>query len=108
MTISDWSDMFGDTITIEPFSSQDGHKKPTYGAGVVYNARVTGKQAKRVSDEGEDIFTTKMVWLETTSVPGMKDRITLPAGHSPTQPPIKDIKVVSDENGGVHHIKLFL
>lgn len=94
------------TVTIEPWTGQDVDGKPTYGAAVSYAAKVEARPRLVRTPEGHVIATRGVVYLQTTSVPSTKDRLTLPSGFGATQPPIAEVQIQTDEDG-VHHCEVW-
>lgn len=90
------------TITVEPFASIDLWGAKTYGAAVVYRARVQGKNTMITNTQGEEVVSRVQVYLAETV--GPKDRVTLPATFQPTQPEILSVQRVSDESGNHHTV----
>lgn len=90
------------TVVIEPYASRDGWGKPTYGAGVTVKARVQGKNRMVRTRDNVEAASMTQIYIGTTPSVGPDDRITLPSGFSPSQPPILSVQKVSDE-GQLHH-----
>lgn len=102
MSFSDFLDFCPHSITVEPFASVDQYGAYTYGAPVVYRARVQGKNQVITNMMGEEAVSTIQVYLNGTVTP--QDRVTLPAPFVPTQPNILAIQRVSDESGQHHQV----
>lgn len=100
--MGDWDDLMLDTVTIEPFVSMDEYSKPTYGDAEIYRARITGKLQKIVAHTGEDKVSKVRIYLVGTPAISVFDRITLPSGWTPTQPPILAVGMIPDETGMVY------
>jgi hypothetical protein len=103
MSINDFRDMMGESVTHIPFSSRDSYGKPTHGAGNVFDARVSRKRVKIRDANGEEIDADGVVWILGTPNVLVKDKIQLPDA---TTPSIVAVERPSDETG-VHHTKVF-
>lgn len=89
-----------DTITIEPFSSTTVTQAPSYGAAVSYKAQVTAEWTKTIGRDGREITSTVRVIIPERVHIDPRDRITLPSGFVPNQPPIISVSPV----GGIDSI----
>ena len=103
MGVSDWSDMFPDTITVKQLSSRDEYGKPTYGSGTDYSGRVVYKNSMVRSREGEEVLAKGHVWLKGTPTIDPEDQLLLPDS---TTPPILSTEKYPDEDGD-HHVKVY-
>lgn len=81
---------FRDTVTIEPYASQNSYGEPTFGASVTYPARVEVKSRRIAGSGGVEITARGRVQLASIATVTTKDRMTLPTWAAPTQPPILD------------------
>lgn len=97
--------MMGSTITLEPYVSKSVSGVPTYGAPVSYACYIEMKNHYVISWEGREVMARGRVFMATTVMPNIKDRITLPAGNIPLQPPIIAVNAQDDESG-THHMVL--
>lgn len=91
------------TVTLEPFSSDDGYGEKSYGEAATVSARVDYKQTEVRSDKvrikrGETHISTAQVMLEGDQSVSLNDRITLPDG---TKPPILAITKTPDVSGTI-------
>lgn len=100
-----FADLLHDTITIESLLSRDGYDAPTFGPAVTYTGRVSGSNDQLVTESGRE--QTAMVVVTILGDPPIQpgDRLTLPAGWVPQQPPITHVERYHDESG-VHHIRV--
>ncbi len=103
--LDEFADFLTDTVTIEPFVSRDAYGLATYGAGVAYACRIDGATRQRVTVEGVERSAQAAVYLPGVPAIGPGDRLTLPAGFAPAQPPILRVAVFTDE-AGPHHTEL--
>ena len=103
--LDDFTDFMTDIVTIEPFASQDDYGKPTFGAGVAYACRIDGATSKRVSIDGVERSVQAAVYIPGVPAIGPNDRLTMPAGWAPAQPPILRVAVFTDE-AGPHHTEV--
>lgn len=102
-------DFFNYTVTIEPYSSDDGYGKPTYGTGVEVPAKMEHSNEYFRLDDEQEIVSQRKIFLYTQTVPDPRDRVTLPSAFGPqTVPKILRIRVVTDvSNTKIHHIVLY-
>lgn len=104
--VSEWADFMPMTVGIEPWTAYTGGGSgATYGASVNYSCRIEMKNHLIVGKDGKTITARGRVFLLSTVIIGSKDRVTLPAGYVPTQPPLLDVNIVDDESG-THHTTL--
>src|SRR3990167_2682191 len=102
-----WAWMAGDSVTIEPYASQNGAGEATYGTSVTYRARCVGKIQKVLDGMGGERVSTVTTYLMAAPT-GLtpRDRITLPTVFSPRQPQILSVAIEPSERG-VHHVVIF-
>ena len=90
--------------------------KATYGTGgaiKTIKGRFEQKAKRYTSKDGREAVSDTQLLLKptatdsTTVAIGLRDRITLPAGFSPNQPPIIQSMPVYDE-AGLHHLEVLL
>lgn len=105
MGAEDFADFFTEQVTIEPLASRDAYGKPTYGAGVAYRCRISAGLRQMVDTEGIQRTTSATIYLSGTPTIGPTDRVTLPAGHDPQQPPVLAVDRFTDEVGA-HHTRI--
>lgn len=103
--ISVWLDLMPDTVTVEPYSSQNKYGEESYGAAVSYRARCVGKVVKVTDMNGNERVSTVTTYLNAapTSLT-VRDRITLPSRFTVTTPEILAIGLVPDESGHHHAV----
>lgn len=107
--IGDLEDFFDKTVTIEPFVSRDQYGKPNsgtsgYGPPVQYpaNIPVALRQMAVRTKDGTSVFGRGPIYLPVAPMTiTVNDRITLPAGYSPAQPPILQVSPFGDEEGNL-------
>lgn len=99
------ADMFPHTVSIEPWSAQDKYTEPTFGTLASYKARVVGKNRLVRNAQGQQVVSSTTVYIYGY-ISGLSplDRLTLPAGNSPLQPPIISIGQEPDGDGGHHSV----
>jgi hypothetical protein len=99
-------ELFPDTITIEPFSSMSSSQVVTYGTAVTYQAQVTSEWSKSISGSGRgksisglgrELSASVRVIIPDRVHIDPRDRVTLPSGWVPNQPPILSVRPI----GGV-------
>ncbi len=100
--ISVWSDLMASSVTIEPWVSQSVSGVPSYGTGVAYACYISMQNRVVVDSQGREVVARGRVIMNTATIIGVKDRITLPTGYVPTNPPIIAINVFDDELGSHH------
>jgi len=105
--MDDFNDFMTDTVTIEPLASRDSYGTASYGAAVSYPCRVDGKMRQVVDANGVERVSTAMIYLPGTPAIGPTDRLTMPAGFSPSQPPILSVNPLTDEFGP-HHTEILV
>lgn len=89
---SSLTDLMFDTVTIEPFVSETAAQVPTYGAAVTYQAQVLPFAEKQVDARGKEFVSMAQVVIPNRIAVDLRSRITLPAGFSPSQPPIRSVQ----------------
>lgn len=104
--IDQWLDFMPDTITIDPYGSQNKYGEETYGASATYRSRVVGKVRKVTDMNGQERVSTVTAYIGGTPTITPRDRITLPARFNPTQPEILAIGLWPDESG-THHVAVY-
>lgn len=86
-----------ETVTIEPWASQDEYTEASYATGIVYKARVSGRRTLVRNAAGQEVASSYAVYLGQYVTASTKDRLTLPDG---TKPPILAVKQSPDDAGG--------
>jgi len=92
------------TVTVEPYASQDAYGAETYGSPVTYQARVVGKVRRITAASGEERVSTVTVYLVDSTGLTTRDRVTLPDGWTPSQPTILAVARVPDASGAEHEV----
>lgn len=95
------------TINVMPFSSWDAYGNAVYQSGIWpsginYQGRARNVSHDVINERGELITAKTEVLLATISGISNEDRMTLPSGFTPNQPPIIRVERISDENGLSH------
>jgi hypothetical protein len=101
-SITDYSTMFSDSITLASFASRDAYGAPTVGSAVSYNARVVFKDQLARDKEGQEVVAKGACWIEGTPTISPEDTITL---SDATTPPIITTETYWAPDG-VHHVKV--
>lgn len=105
-TYSDWLDFMPDEVTITPWTAHSVSGVPTYGGTPrTHPARIEMKNHLCIDASGREILARGRVFMGTTTIPSVKDKITLPAEYVPVSPPIISVNPISDETG-IHHITI--
>lgn len=103
--ISEFLDFMPDTVSFNAYSSQSVSGVPTYSATTTtYQCRVELKNRKVIDSKGREVMARGRVYLGTSAVIGIKDKITLPSEYLPINPPIIAVNVVPDESGNHHTV----
>lgn len=101
------SDLFPDTVTVEPYSSQGGFGDETYASGVSRSARVgAGGDLMYDEDGNEFVSRGKVIFAGAYGVQE-KDRLTLPSDFRDTSVLVKRATPIRDENGAHHDVAFF-
>ena len=93
---------FTQTITIEPQTGTNFNGEDSYGPSNTFSARAVDNVHLIRNFEGEQVGSNTMVWINTVSAIGPRDRLTLPSGYTPSQPPILGLSRFPDDDG-LHH-----
>lgn len=112
----DLEELMNQTVTYEPFASQDQYGVRSYGAAKTVKARIEQVTRRVTSQQGSEVASNTQVYLKpqatdaSSIVPTHRDRITLPAGFAPQQPPILSIDrhMDVDATATVHHFQVNL
>jgi len=107
VSIRAFRDMFPHTIILETWASQNAYGEPTFSTCSHVPARVEMRSRLIAGSAGREISARGRIFLGSTVIPSTKDRVTLPAGFLPRQPPILDVYPVTDEKG-LHHICVYI
>lgn len=103
--LSEFLDFMPDTVTIYAWVSQSDTGKPTYSpTGTDYRARIELKNRRIVNSSGQEIIARGRVFLGTSAVISVKDKIVLPSEYVPTSPPILAVDISPDETGNHHTV----
>jgi hypothetical protein len=111
--VEDYLDFMPETVTLDPYVSTDVSGQTHFAgdtdinARVVYPARIEIKNHIAVDREGRQIVARGKVFVGTTIVPSVKDKIILPNNYTPNIPPIISVIPQNDEEG-VHHITIII
>lgn len=81
-------EFFADTVAVEPYSSQTSAQAPSYGASVTYRALVEGGLERQINVGGRLVRSSTKVTIPDRVFVDARSRLTLPAGFTPSQPPI--------------------
>lgn len=90
-------ELLPDTVTIEPFASTTATQASTYGDAVSYRAQITGAREVVIGAGGRELSSNVKVVIPNRVHVDTRDRITLPSGWVPQQPPVLAVRPV----GGV-------
>ena len=87
-------DLMFDQVVIEPYVSMSASQAPTFGTGVTYDAQVLPWSEMVLDSNGKQWKSTFKVIIPERVAVDVRSRITLPAGFTPNQPPIKQVQPV--------------
>ena len=90
----------GDSITLEPWSSNSVTQASAYGAAVTYKAQVVAEWSKTIGRDGRELTSNVRVIIPERVHIDPRDRLTLPSGWVPQQPPILSVSPI----GGIDSI----
>lgn len=101
------------TVTVTPYSSRDGWGAAS-GAGTAFSVGGRIEQdIKLIRDEtGREVASRVALYLKPVKTSGEAytlsklDKITLPAGFSPQEPPILSVQPHYDETAVLHHYEV--
>ena len=88
-----------DTVTLEPYASQNKSAEETFGTAVTYKARVVGRIKAVIDLTGQERVSSVTTYFGASLTVTPRDRITLPAPFVPTQPKILAVEQIPDERG---------
>ena len=100
------TDLFEDTITIEPFSALDSAQGMTYGSAVTYPALIQQGARRTIGPTGREIISNVQVFIPERVAVDTRSRVTLPAGFVPLQPPIVGMEPLKGQ--GLDHTMVLL
>ena len=100
--LSEFESLCPAIIVVEPFTTNDAWGNKSYGSSVSYRGRVTNKMRRIVTMAGVDAISGTDIVLLTSSGVFTEDRITLPSGFLPRQPPILRVDRIADEEGNLY------
>jgi hypothetical protein len=89
-------DLMTETITVEPFAGETGRGVRSYGSASTYQCRIVGKRRMVRDAQGEEIVSTRTIYLGSAPGVTVRDRLTLPNGD---QPMILSVASTPDEDG---------
>lgn len=95
-----------ETVQVEPFSGRDVTGEGKYGPTALFSARIMDNVAMMRDAQALERKGGYVVWLATTTTLSTSDRLTLPVGYDPRQPPILRVQRNFD-NEGPHHVVLY-
>lgn len=104
---ADFKSFLPHSITIEPYTGQNSAGEESYGSGIAYSGRVADKTKMIRTDAGIEKVTRTVAWLNTTTAISTRDRVTLPSGFTPNQPPLLRVDRIPDDEG-MHHLVLYM
>lgn len=104
--------LFTETVTITKMTCSHSAGYPTPGfasSGITYSAHIERGESFVRTETGQVNVARRKVFLfsstgwATTAIPRVRDKLTLPATHPPTNPQMLSVAPVSDDKG-LHHI----
>lgn len=111
----EYDDFLNETVIFEAFVSKDGYGSSTYNTANPKTAKVRIEQVRRIVRDanGKEVVSNTMIFVKPTFTDGsavnigISDRVTLPAGYTPAQPPIINVERHNDQDG-LHHFEVLL
>ena len=100
--LTEFEDLCQATILVEPYTTSNAWGDKSYGTAVNYRGRVTNRMKRIVTAAGIDAVSSTDIVLLTSSGIYTEDRITLPSGFLPRQPPILRVDRIADEEGNLY------
>ena len=111
--------LFNEAVTVEPAvgGTLSGYGDRTYGAAKTVMCRIEQRARNVVDRTGKETVSMTLLIVRPFYTDGSgvaltaDDRITLPSGYSPSQPPIIDLRRQNDEgdlSGTLHHWEVYL
>ena len=101
-------DLMPSIVTVAPWQSFNQFRKPSFGAGVQYQCRISMKDEYVRSKDGRETVARGRIYIPVTTNPfTVKDQVTMPAAYVPANPPILDVQPEQDERG-IHHVVLVI
>ena len=94
-----------ETVEIATATARDEWGKSTFGNDIPYKARVQDARQVLKSSSGEQVVSTKTVFIEGDVDVDPDSRITLPDGSTPD---IIEVHKRKKADGAVHHTKIML
>ncbi len=99
-------------VSVAARTSGNSYSVQTYGTAVNYNAAIQVNGGDEVIEvikdaTGQEIVFKYKIHLQTTTIPDVLDKVTLPSEFGSVTPEIMNVKPVSDENG-IHHVVLWV
>jgi hypothetical protein len=88
-----------DSITVEPYASENVNTEESVGAAVAYTCRCEGRRKMVRTPNGEQAVSMVQAYLDRLVSIDPRSRVTLPARFSPLQPPILAVEMLPDETG---------
>lgn len=109
MGIEEFFDFMPDTVTTQAMTGRTVTGAPDYsgGATTTYgHCRIQLKNHRvidgRPGKEGQETMARGRVYLGSTVAPGVEDKLTLPSGYVPRNPPIIAVNIEPDETGSFY------
>lgn len=111
--ITAFGHLMSTTVAVAPRTGQDGQGKPTYGAPATYRAHIGRQQRLVLTGTGQQVLSSRRVWLMTAAEVLATARVTLTTGDAMStedtlrHPLIAAVHRLSDGQGP-HHVVLDL
>lgn len=90
------------SVTVAPYSSVNDYGEATYGTGVAYTCRISGKSRLLHDAQGREWLVVNTITLSSAPALSPRDKVTLADGSTP---PLLAVETVYDE-AGAHHVVL--
>lgn len=103
--VSEWLDMMADTIYINSWLSNSVSGFPTYsGTQQSSLAYIEIKNHRIIDSMGREVMARGKVFMGSSLVVDVRDKLTLPSEYQPANPPILAVNIANDEKGNHHTV----
>lgn len=104
--VSEWLDMMGSTITVYAYTGQTVTGAQQWSStGTDYDCYIEMKNHLVIDAKGREVMARGRIFVGSAAVIGIKDKVVLPSGYTPSSPPLLAVNLADDE-AGVHHVTL--
>lgn len=90
-------DLMTDTVTIEPWASENVNVEDSFGAPVTYTCYIAGERKLVRGKDGQQLISTVQMYLDQLASFDVRSRITLPARFAPVVNSILSLELLQDD-----------